>query len=269
MHFSGLARIIMKITVKIIIQILFVYSLNAWSFTESKDKETISIAAIDWCPQICPKDERNGYILDLVKKVFSDNQYQLEVQFYPWSRAIKMVREGKLDALLAPAKAEAPTLIYPDNEVGAQKMCFFTLSNSKWQYTGLTSLTDQQIGIGKDTSIEELNSYLITHPEQFQFQPYIGRYVEQSFRKLSKGRIDSFLFTYNTTKFELTRLKKWHKVRSAGCVNTAKVYLAFSPKIDEQKRSRLIKEFNMRSNQLFKHGAESNIMKNYGLNSWR
>ncbi|WP_289847705.1 hypothetical protein [Pseudoalteromonas sp. C2R02] len=43
-------------------------------------------------------------------------------------------------------------------------MCFFSSVDSDWQYQGASSLSDMQIGIGNDTSIEELNDYVKTHP---------------------------------------------------------------------------------------------------------
>lgn len=80
--------------------------------------ETLKIASIDWCPQICPGQTKAGYVTDTVKKVFEGGPYQLSIKQYPWSRAILLVRTGKAHALLAPAKAEAPDLVFPVNEIG-------------------------------------------------------------------------------------------------------------------------------------------------------
>ena len=122
-------------------------------------------------------------IIELVHEVFKDSQYEITLNYYPWSRAIKNVLQGKSDALLYPAKAEAPSLIYPKLPVGTQRMCFFTKIDSDWTYTTPTSLKNMQIGIATDTSIEELNDYVKVHYEQFQFQPYHDRYVIQNARK--------------------------------------------------------------------------------------
>ncbi len=127
-------------------------------------KEVVSVAAIDWCPQLCPEEERAGYVIDIVKAVFRDSEYQLDISYYPWSRAIFLAETGKLDALLSPAKAEAPALLYPGEEVGIQRMCFFTRADSDWQYQGVHSLADKQIGIATDTSIEELNEFVANYP---------------------------------------------------------------------------------------------------------
>jgi len=87
---------------------------------------TIKIAAIDWCPQICLDVDKPGYTVDLIKEVFKDSKYTLVIDVFPWTRAIQLVSNGHYDALLAPAKKEAPNLIFPDIAVGYQQMCFFT-----------------------------------------------------------------------------------------------------------------------------------------------
>jgi len=244
------------------------------TFTRS---EPLTVAAIDWCPQLCPitddtihtNDEKPGFIIDIVKTVFKDSDFDLKIAYYPWSRAIKLVKEGKIDVLLSPAKAEAPTLKYPIEEIGIQRMCFFTSVDSDWQYQGASSLSGMQIGIGNDTSIEELNDYVNTHPEQFQFQPYLGRYIKQSIGKLDKKRIDAFLFTYNTTMHELNKMQLSHKYRNAGCVNTTNIYMAFTPKMHNENIQSAMDLFDKKMAELHKQGTIESIMDNYQLTSWR
>lgn len=145
----------------------------------------INIAAIDWCPQICVNEENPGYIIDIVKMIYQNTGYHLSIKFYPWSRDIKYVREGKVDAILAPTKSEVPDLLYPTNEVGVQRMCFFTKISSDWLYEDNSSLNGMAIGIAQDGGLEELNNYVKQHPEQFQVQPYLDRYLQQNIAKLN------------------------------------------------------------------------------------
>ncbi|MBU2970784.1 transporter substrate-binding domain-containing protein [Pseudoalteromonas sp. C2R02] len=100
------------------------------TFTRS---EPLTVAAIDWCPQLCPitddtiytNDQKPGFIIDIVKSVFKDSDFDLQIVYYPWSRAIKLVKEGKIDVLLSPAKAEAPTLRYPKEKNRNSTYVFF------------------------------------------------------------------------------------------------------------------------------------------------
>ncbi|MCP4325218.1 MAG: amino acid ABC transporter substrate-binding protein [Alteromonadales bacterium] len=230
--------------------------------------EKINISAIDWCPQICPQQKDKGYVVDLINEVYKGSQYEVEINYSPWSRAIKNVQTGESDALLSPAKAEAPSLIYPQSPVGTQRMCFFTSIDSAWIYSGPDSLKNKKIGIAIDTSIEELNNYVHAHPEQFQFRPYHDRYVLQNTKKLEKKRIDTFLFTRNTTIYTLKKANIFEKYREAGCVSEADIYIAFSPKQKStDKISNIIKLFDRRVIELKKRGYIKRLMQRYGLDN--
>ena len=232
----------------------------------TSDAETLKIAAIDWCPQICVNKLKAGYTVDLINKVYEDSLYELDIDVFPWSRAIKYVSEGQYDALLAPAKKEAPDLVYPNFSVGSQRMCFFTSASNPWRYSGEESLVNMQFGIAFDTSIEELNQYIAKHPEKFQFQPYHERYVAQNAKKVLKGRIDAFLFTQNTTLFELAKTGLDGVIKNAGCVSEAEIYLAFTANKDKaEKISSAINFFDHRIVQLRQSGFINKLMRQYGI----
>jgi ABC-type amino acid transport substrate-binding protein len=235
--------------------------------TELK-KEVIHIAAIDWCPQICLDSSHPGYVVELIKKIFENTQYQISINIYPWSRAIKNVSSGKADALLSPVKSEAPNLLYPKFAVGYQQMCFFTQQKSSWRYNGLSSLKGVQIGIAIDTSIEELNSYVKSHPWQFQFQPYHERYLAQNIAKLEKSRMDTFLFTKNSTLFALHKMHKQGDIKEAGCVEKAPIYMAFTPVPSKQmKISIMMSVFDRKLTALKKTQYIKKLMASYHLPS--
>lgn len=228
--------------------------------------QTIKVAAIDWCPQICIDKKQKGYVVDYVNEIFKDSGYVLDIEYYPWSRAIKQVRTGKVHALLSPAKAEAPSLLFPRHEVGSQSMCFITLAESDWRYQGIDSLKNMQIGVAIDASIEELNDYVEKNPTQFQFQPYHERFLIQNANKLRKGRMDAFVFTKNTTKYELSRAGIWEQYREAGCVNKADIYMAFSPHASIVRETKVMLDyFDKRVDQLKVSKFLEGLLKSYQL----
>jgi len=229
--------------------------------------QTIKIAAIDWCPQICIDTVKPGYTIELVKRVFEKSEYQVEIDIFPWSRAIKYVSEGKYDALLAPAKKEAPHLVFPRFGVGLQRMCFFNSVNDPWLFSGEKSLLNKQVGIAFDTSIEELNNYIKKHSNQFQFQPYHERYVTQNARKVLKGRIDSFLFTKNTTMLELRNAGFEGEIKNAGCVSQANIYLAFTPNKNKAKEvESAVIFFDSQLEKLVRSGYIDKLYQKYNIN---
>jgi len=245
---------------KLIIIIILIFHVR------TTHAETIRIAAIDWCPQVCIDEENPGYTVDLLNEIFHDSEYTLEIDIFPWTRAIKYVSDGEYDALLAPAKKEAPHLIFPSFPVGYQRMCFFTDSKNTWRYENQHSLEGMQIGIAIDTSIEELNDYIQKHPEQFQYQPYHERYVAQNAGKVLKKRIDAFLFTNNTTIYELKSENLHTKIKNSGCVSEAEIFLAFTP-VQQKKQlvEAIIDYFNNRMAILTSAGEISKFHQNYGI----
>ena len=251
---------------RFILMSMFVAMLFSTHSFATDDERTIKIASIDWCPQLCPKEEKKGYIHDLVTEIYTQQGYQLDIETMPWSRAIALTRKGTRVALLSPAKAEAPDLRYPGENVGTQQMCFFTGIKSDWTYRGKKSLENLSIGIANDTSIEELNYYVQANKEQFQFLPYGQHYISTSLKKLDLERIDAFLFTLNTTNHEIKKAGLQNIYRSAGCVSKSNIYIAFSPaesvwaEVDE-----LIKVFDEGIKNLRRTNQAEDILSVYGI----
>jgi len=256
-----------KIKITIIVLLLGLTSpLLAQKTDKTALKEDIHIDAIDWCPQVCLDSNHPGYVVELVKKIFENTQYQLNIHIFPWSRAIQNVSSGKADALLSPAKSEAPNLLYPELSVGYQQMCFFTLYKSNWHYDGVSSLKGLQIGIATDTSIEELNNYVKSNPWQFQFQPYHERFIAQNIAKLEKNRMDSFVFTKNSTLFTLDELDKQNLIKVAGCLSKAPIYMAFTPVASKQgKISKMMSVYDSKLSALNKTQYIKKLMASYHL----
>ena len=246
------------------VMVFFISELRA--DTAIKKKELIRIASIDWCPQLCPNSKDRGYIFDLVQLVFKDTIYELSIETMPWSRAIKMTKDGSAIALLSPAKAEAPDMIYPDTAVGTQSMCFFTLASSTWKYAGEASLKGLRIGIANDTSVDNLNDYVKANSEQFQFQPYSDKYIISNLRKLERKRIDTFLFTKNTTLYEIDKIGWSEKFKLAGCVSKENIYVAFSPALHAREKVNYLKNiYEKKMKSYAKDGTIKQVMDKYGL----
>ncbi len=233
------------------------------------EKKVLRISSIDWCPQLCPSGQNPGYIVDLLKLIFDDSPYQLSIETVPWSRAIKQTRIGDTYALLSPAKAEAPDLTYPEFEVGTQRMCFFVNKASSWKYQNPKSLEGLKIGIAIDTSIEELNEFVRRNPRALQYLPYNDSYIIKSLRKLDRKRIDTFLFTYNTTIYEMNKLDVAKKYKSVGCVSEANIYMALSPAPALASEVNKIKAlFDQKMAKLRKTDQIDRVMRKYKLKSW-
>jgi polar amino acid transport system substrate-binding protein len=165
-----------------------------------------------------------------------------------------------------PQKKEAPNLKYPRFKLGTQKMCFFTSYDNPWVYKGPSSLSGMQIGIAKDTSVEELDNFIKLNQKLFQYQPYHERYVIQNAKKLLKKRIDAFIFTENTTNFELKNEKIDNLIKNAGCVSNANIFMALTAeKSKEHHVSKILSFFDRKMIRLKETGYIDKLFKKYNL----
>lgn len=248
-------------------RVLFSLILLLALVSQQTHSEEIRVAAIDWCPNICPQQpNKPGYVVELIERIYANSDFRVEIDYFPWSRAINNVRFRQHDALLAPGKKEAPDLIYPHHAVGNQTMCFYTATNNRWQFNGEQSLKGLQIGVAADTSIEELNNYMLRNPKQFQFKPYSQDYIRRSTLKLFKDRFDTFIFTRNATQYELKLSGLYDQVRNAGCVSSTPIYMAFTPnKHKQQKVNKAKAFFDWRMRLLQQRGYIDALLKKYQI----
>ncbi|WP_100641659.1 substrate-binding periplasmic protein [Alteromonas facilis] len=258
-------------TLKVIIIFLLLVALKIeWmgsAYAQDTTEKVVKIAAIDWCPQICPQDpSQNGYVLDIVKRVFEGSAYTLQIDYFPWSRAIQYVRQGKYQVLLSPAKKEAPDLTYPQFPIGTQQMCFISLKDFDWYYQGLESLAGVRVLIATDTSVEELNSFVLSHPSQVAFIPYSDTFITRAIEMLEKDRVETFMFTLHSSQYVAKQDGKYAKLKVVGCVSEAPIYFALSSS-DEviEEALELQTFFDSRIKQLILEGDVDDIMQAYEL----
>ncbi len=250
----------------------FMKAVAALAFFQSisiAHAETIEIAAIDWCPQLCTNEERQGFILDIVKEVYANSEFNLSINFYPWPRAVASVENGRADILLSPTKNEAPDLLFPDSEVAVQMVCFFTKSDSSWSYTGLPSLKGIKASAHRDGYFGEIDDYMKDNKKQFQYTVGDGNYIPNNLKKMDAGRIDAMLFTKNSVMNEIESNGVSDNYRQAGCVTSEKVYVAFSNNSRNAEAVQSMKDFfDKRMIELRSNGTISAIMGKYGLDDW-
>ncbi len=227
------------------------------------DKSIIKVMQIDWCPQICPGNEKAGFLVDIVTEVFEGSDYRVEFHTVPWSRAIKGVRAGTADALLSPSKREAPELLFPKYAIGYQRMCFFTKKGSTWRFEGIKSLEGVSVGMATNTSAYELDSYFNQNRAQFHTMPYTKDYVELSTNMLLSGRFDTFVFTLKSAIHQIAKLGLQDKVTTSGCLEEVSIYMAFAP--DKPYSRELIEFFDNRFEYLAGTGRFDTIRSRYQI----
>lgn len=229
---------------------------------------TIDVAAIDWCPAICPEKEQPGLIKEIVAEVFRRESIRLKLHYMPWARAVKQTTSGKMDALLAPVKAEAPALLYPKYEVGQQATCFYVPFGDTWTYENESSFSkSRHILMVRGNSLEELDNFARANPNMFTYLDF-DNYLTNATGMLILGKANTFIYTKNATDYHLANRGLANAFHNAGCVDTANLYMGFLPNVVE-KANLLINIFDNRMQDLRQSDFIAEVMQRYGLSDWR
>lgn len=228
--------------------------------------EPLTIAAIDWCPYICDiKSDRPGVLVEIVQQIYQYTEFEPEFLVLPWSRAIKEVESGKYMALLAPAKNEAPNLLYPETPIGTQRFCFFSRQEDDWRYQTPEDIAQRKVVYPANALPLELN-HLQSQTNQLQGLSFQNSFEKQTSELLLQSYIDSILIT----EFSMLYFQFVHKlqteIRTSGCLAEDELYLAFTPSGLHTKEVSLWKEIHDRLAVSPEHQKQvSMILARYGI----
>jgi polar amino acid transport system substrate-binding protein len=190
--------------------------------------ETVNVATTHWCPFICVDDtKRPGLLVEFADAALKKAGYEANFKPYPWSRGIWNVTSGFSDALLAPAKNEAPGLVFPNVEIGAQRFCFFALKENTWIYDKPVSVVGKRVIYLQDALPEVLAEY--KGKADFSARPYTTDFLDQTSSMLIAGRTEAVLMTYYSMRDYINVNDLADSIHSVGCLPEQKVYLAFTP----------------------------------------
>lgn len=62
--------------------------------------EVVRLATLEWEPYIGEQMPEQGYVAALVREAYAERGVAVQITFYPWARALHLVRIGELDGLL-------------------------------------------------------------------------------------------------------------------------------------------------------------------------
>jgi polar amino acid transport system substrate-binding protein len=250
------------------------YSLSALLlFGGPLQAEPLVLVGDDFCPYNC-EDSGNyqGYMVDLLTRIYSEQGYQVEYHLTPWSRALQMVRSGSADILLANTSANSPdpALAYV---LGEDSTCFFTRADTQWRYSDLASLQAMRLGVIQDYHYDDigpLDEYIRGNIEDHSkvVSAKGPHALSNNFRMLVAKRLDVVLENCNVGSSALRRLDLAAKVIPAGNMSGYRddLHVSFAP-ANPQSAARM---------QLLKEGVErlrankqlAPILDKYAVRDW-
>lgn len=62
--------------------------------------EPLRLASLEWEPYIGPDLPEQGYVAALIRAAFAEKGVEVEIEFYPWARALHLARTGAVDGVV-------------------------------------------------------------------------------------------------------------------------------------------------------------------------
>lgn len=240
--------------------------------------DILTLVSPDWCPLVCESgrpgilEKDPGAVVEIVRAIFEEKGYRVLYSTPPWSRAIFATRKGSYTGILAAMKNDAPDFIYPEEEVGVNRMCFYVKATNPWRYQGVKSLRSVVLGVIQDYAYDngEVDEYIKksrTAPNS-QVQIVASKTgLEQNFNNLKLDRITVILDECRVVDWYLKNKNLTDMYQQAGCLEEVKMYVAFSPALEQSPRYAALFSKGIRA--LRRSGRLQAILAKYGLKDWK
>lgn len=196
----------------------------------------VVLAATDWCPYSCADLERSGgrkgIVVEYLEDVFQQFNITLEVEYYPWSRALLLARRGdRIHGLVTSVPEEIPGMLFTQVPTMSYRTCVFTLNESQWQYESMQSLIDLRLGYIQDYGYGGLvDNYIRMNDGRPNMVSLTGNgAVARLSRLLKANRIDGFVSDPLVAVYELGGVDR--RLTMSACFEEHPFFLPLNPRL--------------------------------------
>jgi ABC-type amino acid transport substrate-binding protein len=233
-----------------------------------KAETKISLGVTERCPYICAENAANqGLLVDIIKSAFNKVDRQVEIQYFPMNRAMRMLKNNQIDGVIGILQRNAPELIYPNESIGQVRYLMYTADKSDWLYTGLNSLKGKTLGVevGKSYGIADSYIHRYAKDDKSIYQHYGKDSTEHFIKLLENEYIDIFFEDKNVLDFRIKNTKAG-KIKEGGAIPPDNLYVGFSP--NHKHAQALADVVSIGISDMRKTGELAKIMAKYGLSDW-
>ncbi len=237
----------------------------------AKGEKIVTLATLNWPPYIGQQLPSNGYVYEIVESAFRRSGFTTLIQYYPWARAVNLVKTGKIDVLFPEYYAEERkndfifSDPFPGGPVGLLKKKSL---NIQWQIDPRKEPLKALLDLSQFT-FGVIHGYVNT--KEFDKAAFLQKETvvsdDLNILKLNAGRIDFIFIDKFVAQFLIAT--KYPQFASTlefmePEMESKKLYLAFSKKDPENKTK--LKAFNEGLQKITKDGTLKSIMKKHGFN---
>lgn len=233
--------------------------------------ESILLASDEWCPFTClPGDDREGYVVDVMRAVFEPAGIEVDYRIISWERAVEECRRGHVSAVIGVAGGKADGLIFTKEDIGLDAFAFYVRAGDPWRYLGPESLLGRHLGIPAGYFLPPaIAAYTKAHKDEIDiYRTAREKPSEHNLRLLVEGRLDVIADDGQVLCYLAHSQNLTDAVAYAGQeADPVKLYVAFSPADPRSARHAALFDKGLRA--LRKSGRLQTILDRYGLTDWR
>lgn len=221
---------------------------------------TLDIAATEWPPFYGKDLKNNGFMTEIIREAFKRADYEADVKFLPWKRALEGTKSGKHDGLYTVyhRKEREEWFVFSD-PLPANVWGFYRRKGSNISFEKFNDLQPYTIGV--------VRGYVVPPGfEEAKLKTALAKDDEENLRKLHKGRLDLVLTDKIVAKHIIdTKIPdamstlEWLDIP----VSTEIQYLVFSKKASDYKT--ILAEFNKGLAAMTADGTLKSIMARHGF----
>ena len=197
--------------------------------------DNITITADEWCPYNCSENAHNkGFLVDIFTYIFEKRGYEVIYTVADsYEKAIKDVRENRINAIIGSTREETPDFIFPKYPLAYSYDIIITEKDSLWNYTSPQSLNQICLGVIKDYAYDDvITQHIIKNKnDQKKIQMISGNNaLEYNLKKLRYQKITALIDDQLLIRYYFTQKKTSFPFKIATSLKTYPLYISFSPK---------------------------------------
>lgn len=246
--------------IRLIIITVFLVSLTDTVLAHTVEKshaKTFSLVTAVYPPYNYLDEGVKGLNIDIIKAAFSAVDYQVNVEFLPFGRALQYAKQGTVDGIALWYSEHRTQWLQFSEPFTNSELVFYKRKSLKVNYRTLSDITPFIVGT--------VQKY--AYPENFTNNSKIKKDQvlsdEKNIKKLILGRIDVALIDKRMAQYILRKNhpKQQHLFDSAGTLKNKNYYLAISKNTGNYKKK--LEAFNLGLAKIKDNGILAKIISRY------
>ena len=187
----------------------------------------------------------------------------LDYHLASWGRSLIETAEGNIDCVIGAGHEEGANLLFANEPIFRIENNYFVASDSKWQYTGYSSLIGLRVALVKDYAYgKDISRYIKEFPELVVISGG-GEPLQKNINLLINHRVDILVEERQVMKSKIAGNPLAANIKSAGIEESDIVYLACNKYTPLGKK--MIEIFNRRLPLIKNSDVLNKILKRYAL----